>query len=121
MKMAQFRVWGVACVVIYVFKKMAKKMQKKLFKKGFTLTEVLLVVVILSILASMALPNYNKTVERARARDATTNLMAIHAANRIFFTETGQYWPNGLPGNLVDINRDLRLSIVANGFTYVCG
>ena len=93
---------------------------------GFTLTEVLLTVVIISILTSMALPQYVKTVERAHERDAEANLMAIHAANRIFFTKTGSYFPppaafppavlNG-PGG---INETLRLSIVPNGFTYQC-
>ena len=62
-----------------------------------------------------------KTVERAHERDAETNLMAIHAANRIYFTENGTYWPNtGVPQPLPNINTALRLSIVANGFTYVC-
>ena len=89
-------------------------------KKAFTIIEVLLVVIVIGILASMALPKYIKTVERARAKDAERNLVAIHAANRIFFAETGVYWPNGGPGALSDINTNLGLSIAPNGFTYVC-
>ena len=89
-------------------------------KRAFTLAEILIVIVIIGILASIALPNYYKTIERSHLRDAENNLMAIHAANRIFFTETGDYWPNGGPFYLTDINNNLRLSIVANGFTYFC-
>ena len=94
-------------------------MRKYLRSKAFTLAEILIVVVIIGILAGMALPNYARTIERSHLRDAEANLMAIHAANRIFFAENGTYWPPGM-ANLNAINTNLRLFIVANGFSYAC-
>ncbi len=48
--------------------------------KGFTLTELLMVALIMSILASVAVPQYMKSAERARATEALTNIRAINAA-----------------------------------------
>ncbi len=46
-------------------------------KKGFTLIEVLVVVLIVGILTSIALPNYRRSVERARVAEVHTLLRAI--------------------------------------------
>lgn len=52
-------------------------------KKGFTLLELLVVVLIAGILASIALPQYQKAVERSRASEAMTIAKAIvDAQNR---------------------------------------
>lgn len=47
-------------------------------KKGFTLLEILVVVMILGILTSIALPNYRRSVERTRVAEAQTMLRAIY-------------------------------------------
>lgn len=49
-------------------------------KKGFTLVEVLVVVVIIAVLVSTALPRYMRTLERARATEAMTDIKAINEA-----------------------------------------
>ena len=47
-------------------------------KKGFSLLEMLVVVLMLGILVSIALPNYRKAVERTRVGEALTLLHAIY-------------------------------------------
>lgn len=47
-------------------------------KAGFTLLEILVVVMIMGILTSIALPNYRRSVQRARVAEAQTLLRAIY-------------------------------------------
>lgn len=49
-------------------------------KKGFTMMELLVVVVIIGVLSSLALPQYMRTLERARATEAMTALKAFNDA-----------------------------------------
>lgn len=49
-------------------------------KRGFTLLELLMVVIIIAILASIALPQYILATEKARASEAMQLLGAIRSA-----------------------------------------
>ena len=104
----------------YLYRRVFKMQPTMCNKKSFTLTELIVVVLIIGIMAGFAIPNYGRAVERAHRRDAETNLLAIHAANRIYFSEHDNYWPDGGAGALADINQNLRLSIIPNGMTYNC-
>ena len=59
--------------------------------KAFTLIEVLVVVLIIGILSAIALPQYQLTVEKARAAEALINLRAIADANRRYHLANGEY------------------------------
>jgi type IV pilus assembly protein PilE len=68
-------------------------------KKGFTLIEVLIVVIILGILATLALPQFTKTVERAKRSEALTNIAAVQTGLKIYVLEQdGDYTDATLGG-----------------------
>ena len=63
-------------------------------KKGFTLIELLVVVLIIGILSSVALPQYQKSVDRAKGVEALTAAKAIADAENIYFMANGEYVPS---------------------------
>lgn len=54
---------------------------------GFTLIELLVVIIIVSIIAAVAAPNFTRGAERARVRDAEAVLSAIFSAERVYFLD----------------------------------
>lgn len=68
---------------------MIRKFKINLFgrKIGFTLTELLIVVIILGILATLALPMLVKTIEKAKVGEAISNLNLIRTGQKIYFLE----------------------------------
>ncbi len=53
--------------------------------KAFTLIELLVVVLIIGILSAVALPQYQKAVEKARLTEAFIGLKALATASDIYF------------------------------------
>jgi prepilin-type N-terminal cleavage/methylation domain-containing protein len=56
-------------------------------KKGFTMLELLMVVIVIGILASLAIPQYQSFMERARSTEATNIIGSIKSAEELYVLE----------------------------------
>ena len=82
-------------------------------KKAFTLIELLVVVLIIGILASVALPQYQKAVEKSKATQAFVLLDSIRTSFDAYYMANGNYptkfadvdlsWPD-MTGNVSQLN-----------------
>ena len=60
-------------------------------KRGFTLIELLVVVLIIGILASVALPQYQKAVMKSRTVNARVSFSALEKAQQEYYLANGEY------------------------------
>ncbi len=74
---------------------------KSSYRKGFTLIELLVVVLIIGILASIALPQYQKAVEKSRSAEALVMLKNAHQAYGLLKLEGSDPWGT-MPKDIVD-------------------
>ena len=60
-------------------------------QKGFSLTELMIVVAIIGILATIAIPKFMTYQAKAKQTEAKNNLVAIHTAEIAYFAENNGY------------------------------
>lgn len=58
---------------------------------GFTILELLIVVIIIGILATLAIPQYAKSTERAKCSQAEGILKSMHTAQFDYYADNLQY------------------------------
>ncbi len=64
--------------------------------RGFTLIELLVVVIIISTLTAIAVPQYRRAMDRAKAAEAMQMLPAIFEARERWMIEQGYKWDSGV-------------------------
>ena len=68
-------------------------------RNGFTLIELLVVVLIIGILSAVAVPQYQRAVEKARFVQAITIMDVLRKACEVYYLENGAY-----PTSLSELN-----------------
>lgn len=58
---------------------------------GFTLVELMIVVTIVAVLATVAIPMFQTVPQRSKSTEATTALGLIRSSMRIYYVEHGTY------------------------------
>ena len=73
---------------------------------GFTLAEVLIAVSVVAILAAVALPQYQKTIERGYWRGAQDVLQAVYSGEQVYWTANNKYYDPAAKGDWITIYMD---------------
>ena len=92
-------------------------------RRGFTLIELLVVVLIIGILASVALPQYNKAVMKARATEIKTFISSVEKAMDLWLLEHDGYPSSGsnyIPWDELDIDVSSYCTSIASTSPYKC-
>lgn len=84
-------------------------------KCAFTLLELVVVVIIVGILATIGFVNYSGIKEEALDKEAKANLQLLKAAEKSYLMDTGSWYPSDADNeaNITLINRNLKLSLPA--------
>ncbi|MGC8830187.1 MAG: prepilin-type N-terminal cleavage/methylation domain-containing protein [Verrucomicrobiia bacterium] len=80
-------------------------------KKGFTLIEVMIVLAILALLLSVAIPSYLRARRVAFARTCSNNLRIIEAAKQVWGVENGKK-PTDVPTESDLVGPNLYLKVM---------
>ncbi len=88
------------------------------YSRGFTLIELMVVVVIVGILASIAYPSYIQAVQASHRSDAQARLLEVSQDMKRCFTEQNVYNSGSCPTNPDDTERySVTLVATASGYT----
>lgn len=87
--------------------------------KGFTLIELLIVIIIIGILATLAIPQYTKMVEKSRTGEAKTVLGSMRTGEELYYAENQKY-----TNSITDLEKYVSVPVdtsVAHYFKYQSG
>lgn len=81
--------------------------------QGFTLVELMIVVVVIGILASIAYPSYSEYVQRSHIAEATSNLADMRIRQERYFQDHKTYVSAGACGAAPPANDSFAYTCVA--------
>jgi prepilin-type N-terminal cleavage/methylation domain-containing protein len=91
-------------------------MQRRIFHRAFTLIELLIVVAIIAILASIAVPNFLEAQTRSKVSRAQSDLRTLSVALGVYHVDRNRYPPTPL-ASLAD--RAQRLRFLTTPIAYI--
>lgn len=90
---------------------------KRNSQRGFSLIELIIIVVVLAVITSIAIPTYTSFVERTRRADAQVALLEAAARMEQFFTSNNTYVGAAL-SSAVSENGFYNLAATTTATTY---
>jgi type II secretion system protein G len=88
--------------------------------RGFTLIELLIVVAILALLASIAVPNFLEAQIRAKVSRAKSDLRSLATAMEAYRVDNNEYPPSPIATNMI-LSRNERLAPLTTPIAYMTG
>ena len=88
-------------------------------QRGFTLVELMIVIAIVAILVSLALPSYQQSIRKGRRADAQADLIEFANQAERIFTQTNSYAGTALPANTTFYTYSFGAGPSATAYTIV--
>ena len=88
----------------------AANAERPAVRSGFTLTELMIVVSMIGIMAAVSAPSFRRALERSRADVACANLRSVWSAERLYWLESQSY-----TGDMTILQSDGLLDTTFNG------
>ena len=89
-------------------------------QKGFATLEVILMIVVIGILATIAVPRFTDTTVKANTAKIQADLSTLDNAIAIYFMENGEY-PDDIEDDLKDYIKDIENLNPPTGKAYING
>lgn len=83
---------------------------------GFTLVELVIVVIIIGILAAIGVPQYARTLEKARAGEAWAGMAQLQNGLKIYYAQYGEYL--SADPLTVEIGRQLDIQLPQSDWSF---
>ena len=85
---------------------------------GFSLLEIIIVLVVLGVILTFAIPSYDNSLKKGRNKNAEFNLIVIYNAQKRHKLDNGVYYGCGESCTSALINENLDLDVLDPYFDY---
>ena len=98
---------------LFVYKKLKSN------QKALTITEIMVSVIILSVIAAFAIPNFVKSIRKNHIRTANFNLIALHSAQQAYRARHSTFYDFDGSETLATANSIFSLNISDTDHNYL--